>query len=206
MGRNLNVFPNAKPKLLGAGEDSVGIIVTPAVAGLTGNVTAIPDAAQVNNIIGSTLNTFFDPRQNSITADQILVTAPSVTVAEGERVLITYVWVSDYNNNSASGGMTHELQRDGTPITTFNNSNYANVPVQTLRPQFIDNPGAGTFVYRIQQTDSSNLGGFQFINIWVNVIVITDTHAGFIQSVAIAGKQINTPDTHRTHEQSVLPG
>ena len=197
------LFPNAKPKLFGDPENSMGIIDTPAESGLSGSVDATPDNGATNTRFATVEIFNRNPYRSGISVNQVLVTVTSVVVAAGEKVLLTYVWISDYSNNNQDGAMTHSLQRDASEITTFANGNY-NETIRTLNSQFIDSPGAGTFSYRIQITAESS-GGLQYVALTANVIKITDTHEGIIPTPATATKQINTPDTHTTHETEVLP-
>ena len=70
---------------------------------------------------------------------------------------------------------------------------------------FIDTiPSDGTFTYTLETNPNFTvISSRVFIGFKLGA---TDTHAGFIQSVAVAGKNIITPDSHTTHELAVLPG
>jgi len=203
-----SIFPNAKPKLLGAGEDSVGIIVTPAVAGLSGSLT-VNDA-----IISATEKQ--SPTPENISSEGVTRDVESIVSTGATSTLNKVTIIAEVQARRLGPGTDPTFQiREGTTVlgsVSIDDSD-------TLRTinVFLNNISVGNHTYTSRIVFNGKAYAFgQFggsgssskvpPSITVVVTNYDDTHAGFIQSVAIAGKQINTPDSHTTHEQAVLPG
>lgn len=190
MSEDLNVFPNADSTLFGDGEDSVGIIVTPAVAGLSGSATqaagsGVIDTQAGGSILGTANERFTEHPTNSTTLS-VNVTPPANSVA----VIVISGFVGTGGNTSAAN-----LRRGSTILSGTSIGSNAS---------FVDlTPGTTATTYNLIVTGTSAF--LVFSNISVRFITLTDTHAGFIETVAIAGKQINAADSHTTREISVLP-
>lgn len=195
------IFPNAKPKLLGEGEDSIGIIDTPAVAGLTGSVTLAKDTDQGITPINATQSSSSVTSRIRTGNDGVaLITFSNVTTPT-DSILIIVIASSTFLLGNADKDWL--LKRDTTTLDTFSlesgDSNSQNADMRV----FVDaNPTAGTFDYTLVEDDANTFGGMTMTLFFIKA---NDTHAGFIDTVAIAGKQINAEDSHRTHEQAVLP-
>lgn len=201
------VFPNSKPKLLGEGEDSIGIIDTPAVAGLTGDLvmSKISDTGYTD-IPATSSGTFIASRSRVGSNGSIRFTLSNITTpVENPNKSTLVIIVAASNAGSVASNSTKDwvLKRDATTIDSFSLVGASPDKTEADIHIFIDtNPPAGTFDYTLVEDDGNGYGG---IGIQLFFILGTDTHAGFIDTVAIAGKQINTPDTHTTHEQEILP-
>jgi len=206
MSEDLNVFPNAKSKLLGDGEDSIGIVVTPAVAGLSGD-----------NIVENTIVAITTPVSDDAVFFQQPAGSPSiiietVNINPSTSINKVHVRASLHCFIAAGADASLTITDNGgdvgtpTPLTTTNQSviveeDFENVSGSHTYGYRILNP-SGQYTFGIVSGESSNDAHY----IVATLTEFSDTHAGFIDTVAIAGKQINAEDSHLTHEQAVLPG
>ncbi len=198
MTEDLNVFPNAKSPLFGAGEDSVGIIVTPATAGLTGDAVLVDDVAGSGSQVGTSSNFIQDFMNFTNVPNGGIAVSLTVTTPTNPSVLLLYTaWVEPLNGGTA----TIRIKRDTVNyLSTFGVTKggiSTNLQVDT-------NPLSGSHTYTLGPT-GSGITPWRIVFI-AKFISLNDTHDGFIQTVAIAGKQINAADTHTTREITVLPG
>lgn len=197
MTEDLNVFPNAKSPLFGAGEDSIGIITTPAVAGLTGSSSINTTEQSGGSVSGG--STFAGNTSYTNFIDEVTLFSTNITLTANQQVVIAIS--ASTRQDGAGNAVPLDVYRDTTLLFT------ATAPKNsTVLDLFVDNPGAGTFSYNVEPNTAG--GTAQLRNVQTRFIILTlnDDHEGFIQSVAIAGKQINAADSHTTREISVLPG
>jgi len=199
----IHPFPNAKPKLLGEPEDSIGIIDTPAVAGLNGTVNStLTDVIDISvrNATGSIGST---PTETVFQSQTINYTQP-----KNIAFLKTKCENTDGFSNHQS---TIRLRRGGLTGTILDDAILLGGNSLTLSATEIDRPiGSVLYVLTIKELNPAVIsasalvydGGFNGTAIVCN---IDDTHEGTIATPATATKQINTPDTHRTHETEVFP-
>ena len=209
MSEDLNVFPNARSKLFGAGEDSVGIITTPATAGLTGDldlsdgdtdfeantpVSGVLSNQGTSNAIGVS-NQQVDVTVNN--SGSIVILYFAIAKTNGEW-LDTLTWEVKEGATTLDSGSIDDSEQGG-PAGGIGNSDLASRSDISI----IKNVSAGAHTYDwIWGEDGDNSVGV----LKAIVIEVDDTHAGFIQTVAVAGKNVITPDSHSTHEMAVLPG
>jgi len=201
MTEDLNVFPNAKSPLFGAGEDSIGIIQTAATAKLTGDASvAVSNTGSGfqngNNDFSQSVNNKFGSFSNGST-----VTSASVTVPSPNSVVVLMIAneqgngvgsVKIRNNTTSTDIGSLALPADNSGITV-----HSTMVVDTSPSLGVSNS------YSVIATSTSII--FQ-LDFRIQVITLDDTHDGAIDTVAIATKQINSPDSHTTREISVLPG
>lgn len=194
MTDDLNVFPNARSKLFGEGEDSEGIIDNPAVAGLSGSASPIatspPNVGAFNAGFGGPGFDFDIRTVNAGTSNASI----SVTKSATQKAIITMFWF-----HTASTSPDWTLRNDTIVLFTFSSQ----IENEVHTDQFIDESASINPTYNISPVVNTNASRMFLV---VNVIDIDDTHTGTIITPATATKQINTPDSHRTHEQAVLPG
>lgn len=194
MSEDLNVFPNAKSPLFGAGEDSVGIITTPAVAGLTGSLVINTSSFDDSEFQGGPVTSNFQRFSNVLITTEFAQNNVG-TLKVGTKVVCVVCGLV---------GNSFLLQRNGSTITTL---------VPTLNPSnpdyfssFIDTitvEASYTYGLRVVSSPVAAIGAVNFLTFPIEP---DDTHAGFIETVAVAGKNIITADSHTTREISVLPG
>ena len=211
---NLNVFPNAKSPLFGAGENSVGIIETDAVAGLTGSLV-LDESQFLGGQVGLNANGF--PASGTASRTESIVDSRAITVTEVDNVLI--VRASAFTGtNGASRAVTFRIRENnltgniigGVTVATSGGSPSSTNSTEWQIKIFVINISASvtSIVLTRQHTGptgpSEGFQGTYAFDVWL--VEGDDTHAGFIQSVAVAGKNIITPDSHTTREISVLPG
>jgi len=199
-----NVFPNARSRLFGEGEDSEGIIVTPAVAGLSGDVEALDPVLNINfNDVAGGGGT-----DDSSSPEQVYASV-SITVTEPINVIFLRQFSPMDRNND---GGTFRIREDDINGLQIAGAGYGagNGQANIVMSAIIKNQPVGSRTYVMTREQNTPTSGFTRLQAGATtnnfVVDVDDTHAGFIQSVAIAGKQINTPDSHTTHEQAVLPG
>lgn len=210
MSEDLNVFPNAKSPLFGAGEDSVGIIVTPAVAGLTGDVTSTITAALsfLATQVGDTLRA----------ANTSGSLGQSFTITYGEVINRAKIQVKqDMQANFQNAGITIQLRRGGVGGTVissqfFKQAGFPNITVNFTITEVNRPVGSQLYTLTFIRDSTGGANGWRtfnyspILNGEFALVDIDDTHQGFIDTVAVAGKQINAADSHTTREISVLPG
>ncbi len=198
---SLDSFPNAKPKLLGEGEDSIGIIVTPAVAGLTGDATLAESTTAANNVIKLGFTTTIN--------GELAGTAPNTKLSQAVTTpadsLVVVAACAYYMNDGGNTQTINIRVLDGAVILKSASRTIPANGENILSVLFVGIPLTGSRTYNVQAwiTPSSRL--LAAVRIDISHVKLTDTHAGFIQTVAVAGKQINTPDSHTTHEQGEIP-
>lgn len=218
MSAPLNVFPNARSRLFGAGEDSEGIIVTPAVAGLTGSVANSEESDNIlinRNTVGSSV---------AVTYKELTLTpSVEVDVATDTLTIPTATSTEDYGYvligaiaGSAGGNATTATIRlffddaeVSSRVISFDDAGGSGERKVTSAIVVKYDPKVtidGSIAVKLTIEPSVNGLFLQSSSLSAIVIKLTDDHAGIIDTVAIAGKQINTPDSHRTREQAVLPG
>jgi len=204
MTEDLNVFPNSNAPLFGAGEDSEGIIVTPAVAGLTGSLVLAEDLDQGNTAIPATTTstTNQQPRRRTGIDQNVVITFSNITTPDDSNLIIIFASATFLANTNSTKNW--KFVRDGTTtLDTFTQQASHGTQTQANLRVFVDeNPPAGSHTYTIVENNGNTYGGI-IGNLFF--VVATDTHAGFIQSVAVPGKQINVADSHTTRELAVLP-
>lgn len=179
----MRVLSNSNPKILGTDGHS---------ADLTGSVNADTDSTAVSNLQGSSTFLSANLHHSDFTTNQVTVTVSSVVVASGEKVLLTYVWVSSADDNNQTGASTHSIQRDGSEITTVGNGNYSGAGI-FRNAEFLDDPGAGTYTYTVKMTVAG--ANYSYVGLRATVITTTDTHVASL---------IGT-NSQSTHEGKVLP-
>ena len=156
-----------------------GNLVDNKAANLTGNAVVDAETSVVGSSSGGSINNNLRPRQNFITGGQIMASA-NVNVAAGEKVVCTYFFISGYDNNNQTGAMNHQLQRDtNTILANWGHGDHTNSPIK-MSNDYVDDPGAGNFNYRVQQTVNSDLGDIQSAILRVKVIKVTDNHAAVL--------------------------
>jgi len=198
----IHPFPNAKPLLLGDPEDSIGIIDTSAVAGLSGSLVMSKDLEQTPQGISGTTQVQAQGRAH--TTDGLgfaVATFSNITTPTEKSVLVIVVASGTFiaNQNFRKDWV---IKRGATVLDTFDlQSSQTNQQSVELRTFFDTSPPAGTFTYTVNEDDVTTYGT---IEVTLFFIKGTDTHAGIIATPATATKQINTPDTHTTHEREVL--
>ena len=196
------VFPNSKSQLLGEGEDSEGIIVTPAVAGLTGSVTQAEDADNGLVLANATTSGVTVPSWfRNVTNGEVIITRSGIVTPDDSVMVIAVS--SGPTPSTVEFTKSWTFRRGGSILYTFSLRSITNGKQEAdLFLTIDDAPLAGTHEYTLVSNDTLAMTG---IAMHITFVKATDTHAGFIDTVAIAGKQINTPDSHTTHEQEVLP-
>ena len=198
------VFPNKNPILFGSGEDSIAIIDDEAVAGLTGSLILSEDLDQGQQEQIATLGLGFgnEPRAQTTGGEDAAIATFSNITTPADSVLIIIVATGTFVGNS-NFSKNWKIQRNGSIIDTFSlSTSRINQQRAELRI-FVDvNPPAGTFNYTVNEDDLTTFGA---MNATLFFIKGTDTHAAIIATAATAIKQINSPDTHTTHETEVLP-
>jgi len=199
------IFPNSNAELLGEAEDSIGIIDTPAIAGLSGDLVMSEDLDQGLNAQNGTTtsSTNQQPRRRNGSDGNAITTFSNLTTPDNS-VLVIVVAAATFlaNTNSTK---SWKLVRDGTTTIDgpFNLQASHGTQTQSNMRVFTDeNPLAGTHTYTLVENDGN---GFGAVNSTLFFIKGTDTHAAAITTPATATKQIITPDTHRTHETEVIP-
>jgi len=199
----IHPFPNAKPELLGDPEDSIGIIDTSAVAGLTGDLVMakVLDSGQ-QQVRATVLTSFVNARATIGNDGGTRIAITSITTPTEKSTLVIVIVSANFIPVSGNTTKAWLLKRGTTTIDTFalqaadSNSTEADIRLFTD-----SNPTAGTFDYNLVEDDPNTYGA---ITMQLFFIRGTDTHAGIITTPATATKQINSPDTHRTHEREVL--
>jgi len=194
----IHPFPNAKSKLLGNPEDSIGIIDTPAVAELTGDVSI--DSADFSNFdypvsTGSFTNT---PAEAVFITSTVTITK----VKNNVRLNIRIVGLGLQNSTVRirRGGLTGTIV--GGPDFVGSSGkifiiNDSNLPIGNT-DYVATAQRIGPTARSLETYTPNTLPGL------VIVSEPNDTHAGIIATPAIATKQINSPDSHTTHETDVL--
>lgn len=194
-----HIFPNSKPILLGAAEDSIGIIDDIAVAGLSGDVVIddptilFPraDTGTANLLVGpGTYSSAFFTVNYAKSINKAKLVAKIFTSFVGVNIIIEL----------RRGGTTGDVLGSATNSGPVNNSKTITV-IETNRP-------TGNQLYTVTCTIPSGQMFYTNYNGWsgdLEVVNVNDTHAAIITTPATATKQINSPDTHKTHETEVLP-
>ena len=204
MTEDLNVFPNAKSPIFGEGEDSIGIIDTVAVAGLSGTIS------QAENTTGEDADKFggfaiFAGRANG----KIWPSGPgtnqsSVTVTTpADSLVVVAGFGAGWLPGSGSGTMSVRVLDGSTTLKTATLST-GNTNDAELSVLFVGVPLSGSRTYNVQCWNTSG-DALMHTSIRVSHVQFTDTHAGIITTPATATKQINAADSHTTREISVLP-
>ena len=205
-----NTFPNARSKLFGEGENSVGVITTPAVAGLTGSLsdseTSIGDGGgrAVTYPPGGNLDDLSEIIQRTVpvnitqSLNKIVIHAFGIFGTDGSDRTVTFrVRETDLN-----GIILATLG----PFSTGSSSPSNSGAIEWNLTEVVNNIGLGitqlVLTRQINAAFISYHAGSSALFLWV----IDDSHTGFIQTVAVAGKNIIESDSHTTHEQGVLPG
>ncbi|MCZ6583048.1 MAG: hypothetical protein O6761_07765 [Thaumarchaeota archaeon] len=202
----MSVFPNKKPKLFGSGEDSIGIIDTPAVAGLAGSL-AIEDTSIFGIITSLSLRT----TQLFVTSDLDSLVVSGIVNNTNKIHITARMWGRILSGST--GDAVFELREGSTvlgsqDLTTPDSNLEINVDLTNV------SSGSHTYTTRIRFIT----GGYQYStnagidtpsqlshSITVAVSDYNDTHAGSIDTAAIAGKQINAADSHTTKQTEVIP-
>jgi len=201
-----DIFPNKNPKLFGEAEDSIGIIDTSAVAGLTGDATLSEGGNTTTqqhraSTAGSSVT---DRLTVSVSIGNPIVTFSNITTPPNS-ILIINTYAAPILTDGSTLVKNVVLRRDTSDLSSFttivrNSTTGAEI---FLENTFIDiNPPAGTFDYTLEEDD---VNSFASITVTLMFIVLTDTHAAEIITTATATKQINSPDSHRTQQTEVIP-
>ena len=195
-------FTNKKPTLFGEGENSIGIIdtpaiaskqinsadshfgeiTTPAIAGLDGTSSTLIDSEEENTNNGD--NQQYSPTRNgsfvNFSSNQVLstiiMTRPSI-----KSKLILVVTVKNTDNASSN---SFNIRRNNIELKSFDTPAQANiifVEVNTFDETKID---SGTATYTVNGLNNGRHSGVTLTGIFVD---ISDTHAGVITSPAIPG-------------------
>ena len=207
MTEDLNVFPNAKSPLFGAGEDSIGFIQTAATAKLTGTATQAESTTGNANVNKSGFSVSVNQVQGKLwpivagtNEASVVVTTPT------DSLVVVAASAVGWLNVSGSGTMFVRVL-DGTSATILKTASLAvgGGTDAMLDVLFVGTPISGSRTYNVQCWNT-NGDVLMYVTLSVSHVQLDDTHAGAIDTVAIAGKQINAADSHTTREISVLPG
>ena len=187
---NLNVFPNSKSPLFGAGEVSIAQIKTAAEAGLMGDATqsagtGVVDTQAGGPIFGVAFEKFTQHTTGSTTLS-VNVTPPANSAA-----VITISGYAGTGGNSSGANL-----RRGTTFLSA-----TSIGANTT---FVDlTPGISATTYNLIVTGTAAF--LVFSSISVRFIILTNNQEAFIETAAVAEKVIITPDSHTTREIAVLP-
>jgi len=192
-------FPNAKPKLLGAGENSIGVIDDPAVAALSGSISqSLGDVVQTSIVGDTDLQTQSVVLSRVQTGDTYTSGSSSYSSNASQAVSIAIS-----HSSALFGSATFNVRMDGVTVIGSISLSITGGDLKGVTFTFLDNVSGNHFydiIYTVE--DASILMGIvSFIIIEVR---FTDTHSAIIVSPATATKQIITPDSHTTHESGVL--
>lgn len=202
------VFPTRKPRLFGAGEDSIGIIDTPAVAGLGGSL--------VVEDVNIELSIPFDSgelssSQTSTTGTIVSATITPINATNKVRIIARI----DAGSGTSDGVI--EIREDSTVLVDQLIDQGASPVIFTLTVDLENvSVSAHTYTMRIRSISGNSFqygnGGTTDTNpdviapeLTVAVTDFDDTHVGTIATPATATKQINTPDSHSTKRTEVIP-
>ena len=162
-------------------------------AGLSGTVVVANESAIGSAGLGGTTNTGRRPKGTQVNASNNIRTLASINVTAGEKVLVTYFQHSGVGQ-SAIGGMN--IQRDGTNILGFTGVGSGDANGFSIGlSQILDDPGAGNYVYRAQNTSASNWV-YSAVYLIAQIIKATDTHAGSLSGSAGTDTHGVGSDTH----------
>jgi len=196
------IFPNSKPILLGESEDSIGIIDTPAVAGLAGDVAV--DITDFSNFD-------FAPNVGShtSTATETIIATTTVTNSFEKNTLSINVIIQGTSGFGSNFSLCR-LRRGGLTGTILASGNVNGTGTRIFNVDDIDIPiGDTDYVLTNQEIAPSNDHAVGTYSAGMSGIVVLseadDTHAAIIATPATATKQIISEDSHRTHETEVLP-
>jgi len=202
MSEDLNVFPNAKSPLFGAGEDSIGIIQTAATAKLTGDITQAKSTSN-NTTVKRTGTTFGVTAVVKVLATSAGTNEASVSITTPTDSLVVIAYSCELG---VGGSGTFNMRiLDGTDELQIKSESFTQTKYQLMQDLFVGTPKSGPRIYNIQVFGPSSNGLLE-VSIFVSHVQFDDTHGGAIDTVAIATKQINSPDSHTTREIAVLPG
>lgn len=195
----IHTFPNKKPKLDGAGEDSIGIINTVAVAGLGGSLSLSDGDTDVNGRGGS--GSASAGQSPSASAGDVSVT---VNVVKPNSIVVFAITGSTSGSGSNSP-MTFNVEESAVLIASTGSVNpFIAINLYGYSSMIIlFNVGAGSHTYDISKTGGIALG---ILAVTVEVIEVNDTHVGNISTPATATKQINAVDSHGTKNTHLING
>jgi len=214
-----NVFPNARSPLFGEGEDSIGVIDTPAVAGLSGSPEdsiGVIDTPAVAGLSGSNGTTVDKPLATigytivnpliGITwgGDEFIISSSPITITESINFLILFVTLG-ISYNDTSGTRTGQLRLrfndvNGTLLdeVAITNTGFFGPVIFQLVIQ--NAPLTATSVVLTIKNNTSfitDIGNRSNVFYAISVVNIDDTHQGIITTPATATKQINAVDSHQ---------
>jgi len=209
MSEDLNVYPNARSKLFGEPEDSIGIIDNPAVPGLSGtNSTTLNSLQSPASILSGT--DIDEPMAPEKIIDSIDVNYPTAF----NFTHLTYTQATQFSSGAGRGPYTIRIRDGGLSGTIIASvvrpaGSPSQEQTENLSATIINHSAVlNSYVATLQQDGVASLSRKLYDNIQFSIFAvdINDTHTGIITTPATATKQINSPDSHRTHEQAVLPG
>ncbi len=188
---------NRKPTLFGEGEDSVGIIDTPATAGLGGGLSITDgntDTDQQNS--GTSSSAGSSPDENGpIPNPQVIITISNNNSTVGLAISGGFS-----SGSSASVNVTVEESAvvKASGLLTMNRTFNLNLGVLLL---YVHGVSAGAHTYDIVWGGGTKPGVGK---VDAKVAEVNDSHAGTIATSATATKQVNVADSHTTHEGEIL--
>jgi len=203
----MSVFPNAKAQLLGAPEDSIAIIDTPAVADLAGSLVV----EDVNIQLGSTFDSGELSGLQTLTTGTLLSVTVTPVNATNKVKIIARIDVGSFDD-----GATVEIREGSTVLVDQLVTGGITAAIRTLTVDLTDvSVAAHTYTLRIRFISGI---GFQYGNggstdtspdviapdLVAALTDFLDTHAGIITTPATAIKQINSADSHATQESGVI--
>ena len=212
---DIGIYPNARSPLLGEPEDSIGIIDTAAVAGLGGDFSPVIDVENEGEgviPIGSSALDFLGVRALEQFNPQIIatttVTPPVSTPINRSIVTIVGMAIGRKFVGGGNSNITITLVKDGsttlaTKVTSVDSTGTQGDMMIVSAVEINQTAVLHTYELRVTQVGDDvtiSNGGIK-----ATVLDPNDTHAGSIITQATATKQINSADSHRTHEQAVLP-
>jgi len=183
MSEDLNVFPNAKPIILGA-DTHAALLTGNAVQNLTQTVIAGVEGTSTNP---GNANNFF----RSDTPPATIATLSNITTPSSNSVMI--IVIAERNQTFDSTTATFELKRGATLLDSFGFGNGGGGGESVTIVDYTENPAVvGTHDYTLVSTSNRNYGGIDFKIFFVD---LDDTHAAILTGT----------NSQRTHEQAVLP-
>jgi len=171
-----------------------------AVAGLAGDV----------DIDTTDFSDFDYPEFTSSFTDTVLESVFITTTVNITKAVNT-VKINIRLQSTGTGTSTVRLRRGGLTGTILAGPSFvASVGGEVIFSVTDTNVPIGSidYVATVQRLVVAHGVGLYTPNELPGIVVLSeadDTHAGIIDTIAVAGKNIITPDSHRTHETEVLP-
>jgi len=194
-----DVFPNKRPKLFGAGEDSIGVIDEVAQPGLTGVATLDEDSNAGQDGRDSNVSGLTTESRNTGLLNRVVATFADI-VTPADSVIILVVAMSGLE--AASVNKDWQWQRDSIDYLDGFTLSGASDMTNELKVLVDNSPDAGTHTYTLLEDDANQYGA---VKCEITFVKLTDTHQGIIAVPATAIKQIITADSHTTKQTEVIP-